>query len=135
MKHNRLLAITISSLLAATALSSCSRAPEQAANNQPQGAILTPSDQGAAGVNTDAQLPPQDMPAAPAAPTLAYADVTQVQPVTERERVYGTVIASTPVTTETSTPKQVCADVTVQEREPERDGNTGGTVIGAVVGG
>ena len=128
MTHNRLLAITISSLLAATALSSCNRA-----NDQAQGSFVTASDQGAASVNADATQVPQTAPAA--TPTLEYANVTQVQPVTEKERVYGTVIASTPVTRESTQPKQVCNDVTVQERQPERDGNTGGTVIGAVVGG
>lgn len=133
MTHNRLLAITISSLLTATALSSCNRTNEQpAAGNQAQGSFVTAADQGAAGVNADATQPPA---ATETAPTLAYADVTQVEPVTEKERLYGTVISSTAVTKETTEPKQVCADVEVQERQPERDGNTGGTVIGAVVGG
>jgi uncharacterized protein YcfJ len=136
MTRNRLLAITISSLLAATALSSCNRANEQntAANDQAQGSYVTAPEQGAASVNADATQPaPQAAPEA--TPTLAYADVTQVEPVTEKDRLYGTVIASTPVTTETTEPKQVCNDVTVQERQPERDGNVGGTVLGAVVGG
>lgn len=129
MMRTKLLAITISSLLAATALSSCNRSNEQtAAKGDAQGAFVTAPEQAAANVSADAMAP------APA-PTLAYADVTQVVPVTDKERVYGTVIAATPVTRETTTPKQVCADVTVQERQPERDGNTGGTVIGAVVGG
>jgi len=132
MTRNRILAITISSLLAAAVLSSCNRANEQptAANDQAQGSLQTSAVQGAASVNNDAMQPPAE-----ATPTLAYADVTQVQPVTEKERTYGTVIASSAVTSNSTTPKQVCSDVTVQERQPERDGNVGGTVLGAVVGG
>jgi len=38
-------------------------------------------------------------------------------------------------TTTSTTPREVCQDVVVQERLPERDGNVGGTVAGAVVGG
>ena len=38
-------------------------------------------------------------------------------------------------TSTTSTPREVCEDVVVQERAPERDGNVGGTVAGAVIGG
>jgi uncharacterized protein YcfJ len=135
MMHNRLLAITISSLLAATALSSCNRAnPAAAGADQPQGSLLTASEQGAASVSADGTpLPPPV--AADATPALAYADVVQVQPVTEKERQYGTVTAVTAVTSDSTVPKQVCNDVVVEERQPERDGNTGGTVIGAVVGG
>lgn len=134
MTHRKLLAIAISSLLAATALSSCNRTdkPAAVAADQAQGAFVTASDQGAASVNADAAQPA--LPAE-ATPSLAYADVTNVQPVTEKERQYGTVVSATPVTRESSEPKQVCNDVTVEERQPERDGNTGGTVIGAVVGG
>jgi uncharacterized protein YcfJ len=136
MTHKRLLALTVSSLLAATALSSCNRAnpPAGAVNDQPQGSLMTAADQGAASVNADGTpLPPPV--AADAAPALAYADVVRVQPVTEKERQYGTVTAVNAVTAESSVPKQVCNDVVVEERQPERDGNTGGTVIGAVVGG
>ena len=51
--------------------------------------------------------------------------------------LYATVIGSEPVreTSTTSTPREVCEDVVVQERAPERDGNVGGTVAGAVIGG
>src|SRR5690606_25853945 len=34
-----------------------------------------------------------------------------------------------------TSPREVCEDVVVQERLPERDGLTGGTVAGAVIGG
>ena len=69
--------------------------------------------------------------------TLQYADVVNVDPITDKSKVYATVIGSEPVreTTTTNTPHEVCNDVVVQERLPERDGNTGGTVAGAVIGG
>lgn len=68
---------------------------------------------------------------------LEYADVLKVAPVTEKERVYGTVTRTEPIneTSTTTTPHEVCNDVVVQERLPERDGNVGGTVAGAVIGG
>ena len=135
MTHLRLLAIAISSILAATSLSSCNRAaPPPAAGSQPEGSFVTASDQGAASVNAAPAVAPAPV-AADAALSLGYADVTNVEPVSESQRRYGTVVAVTPVTRESTEPKQVCNDVTVQERQPERDGNTGGTVIGAVVGG
>ena len=69
--------------------------------------------------------------------TLQYADVVKVAPITSKDRLYATVIGSEPVreTTTTTTPREVCEDVVVQERLPERDGNAGGTVAGAVIGG
>ncbi len=68
---------------------------------------------------------------------LQYAEVVKVDPVTNSEKLYATVIGSEPVreTTTVNTPREVCNDVVVQERLPERDGNTGGTVAGAVIGG
>ena len=72
-----------------------------------------------------------------AEPQLQYADVLKVAPVTQKERVYGTVTGTEPIneTSTTTTPHEVCEDVVVQERLPERDGNVGGTVAGAVIGG
>ena len=69
--------------------------------------------------------------------TLQYAEVVKVAPITSKDKLYATVIGSEPVreTTTTSTPREVCEDVVVQERLPERDGNAGGTVAGAVIGG
>jgi Predicted outer membrane lipoprotein len=69
--------------------------------------------------------------------TLQYATVVKADPVTSSEKLYATVIGTEPVreTTTTSTPREVCEDVVVQERAPERDGNVGGTVAGAVIGG
>ena len=76
---------------------------------------------------TDNQLP---------AGTLQYAEVVKAEPITSSEKLYATVIGTEPVreTTTTSTPREVCEDVVVQERLPERDGNAGGTVAGAVIG-
>ncbi len=73
----------------------------------------------------------------PAAGRVAYADVVDVQPVTAHEPLYATVIGTEAirVSNTTSTPQQVCEDVVVQERMPERDGNVGGTVAGTLIGG
>jgi uncharacterized protein YcfJ len=69
--------------------------------------------------------------------SLEYADVVNVKELTEKKPLYATVLGSEPVreTSTTSTPREVCEDVVVQERAPERDGNVGGTVAGAVIGG
>ncbi len=66
-----------------------------------------------------------------------FAEVVGVQPVTEREPMFATVIGSEPIreSSTTRTPHEVCENVVVQERLPERDGNVGGTVAGAVIGG
>jgi uncharacterized protein YcfJ len=71
------------------------------------------------------------------APRLDYADVTAVVPVTRSEQRYATVIGSAPITETTSSTasREVCEDVVVQERLPERDRNVGGTVAGALIGG
>ena len=71
------------------------------------------------------------------ADTARYAEVVAVDPVTEPTTLYATVIGSEPIreTVTTSTPRQVCNDVVVQERLPERDGLVGGTIAGAVIGG
>ena len=66
-----------------------------------------------------------------------YADVLNVKPINEKQALYATVIGTEPVreTSTTSSPREVCEDVVVQERAPERDGNVGGTVAGALIGG
>jgi len=70
-------------------------------------------------------------------PALDYAEVIGVMPVTEKAELFATVIGSEPVreTTTSTSPREVCNDVVVQERLPERDGDVGGTVAGAVIGG
>ena len=81
--------------------------------------------------------PAQDDSISASAPQAEYADVVGVKPVTSKQQMYATVIGTDPVreSSTTSTPRQVCQDVVVQERAPERDGNVGGTVAGAVIGG
>ncbi len=73
----------------------------------------------------------------PAGGRVEYAQVVDVRPITEKEKLYATVIGTEPVreTVTSSNPREVCNDVVVQERMPERDGNVGGTVAGAVIGG
>lgn len=68
---------------------------------------------------------------------LEYASVVAIEPITSREPQYATVIGSEAIreTTTTSSPREICEDVVVQDRLPERDGNVGGTVAGAVIGG
>ncbi|NYZ64185.1 glycine zipper 2TM domain-containing protein [Luteimonas deserti] len=68
---------------------------------------------------------------------LEYADVLTVRPVTESGQIFATVLGTEPVreTMTTTSPREVCQDVVVQERLPERDGNVGGTVAGALIGG
>ena len=59
---------------------------------------------------------------------IEYADVVEVEPVTEKRELFATVVSSDPVrsTSTTSTPRQVCEEVVVQERLPEREGHPGG---------
>lgn len=68
---------------------------------------------------------------------LDYAQVLSVKPITETGQLYATVLGADPVreTMTSTSPREVCEDVVVQERLPERDGNVGGTVAGAVIGG
>lgn len=75
--------------------------------------------------------------AIPSEGRLEYAQIVNVDPITEQKELFATVIGSEAVreTTTSSSPRQVCEDVVVQDRLPERDGNVGGTVAGAVIGG
>ena len=69
---------------------------------------------------------------------LDYADVVNVVPVTEKQKLYAQVIGTDPVreTSTVSTPHEECNDVVVQEQAPRRDPrNIGGTVGGAAAGG
>lgn len=70
-------------------------------------------------------------------PRIEYAEVVDVDPISEQRPLYATVIATDPVreTSTTSVPREICEDVVVQDRMPERDGNVGGTVAGALIGG
>lgn len=73
----------------------------------------------------------------PAGGRLEYADVVAVEPLTKTEPMYATVIGTEPVreTVTGSAPREICNDVVVQDRLPERDGNVGGTVAGVLIGG
>ena len=73
----------------------------------------------------------------PTSGRLEYVPVVDVEPIIESEQMYATVIGSEPVreSSTTSSPQQICEDVVVQERLPERDGNIGGTVAGTIIGG
>ena len=51
------------------------------------------------------------------------------------QKIRGTVTATEELVQTATAPREVCADVVVEERQPERDGDVGGTVAGAVVGG
>lgn len=63
------------------------------------------------------------------------AEVVSSIPITEKEPVFATVLASDPVTEVRTGTREVCEDVAVERRRPERFGNRDGAVIGAVVGG
>lgn len=79
-----------------------------------------------------------DMDQIPVSGRLEYADVLDVQAVTESQDLYAAVLGVEPVseTTTSSAPRQVCQDVAVQYQAPTRDPNRiAGTTIGAVVGG
>ena len=64
-----------------------------------------------------------------------YAEVVSSTPILEQEPIYGDVIASTAVTEMRTGSRQVCEDVAVEKRRPERFGDKDGMVVGAVVGG
>ena len=128
----KLLLVAFIPAISVLALSACSRS---------EGSALGSTETAPASVEQSATIPasnvvpePESAPA-PQAPTLAYADVTRVEPVLANSKIRGTVISADAVTQQSTTPKEVCADVVVEERAPERDGNVGGTVAGAVVGG
>ena len=64
-----------------------------------------------------------------------YADVVSSTPIIEKEPIYGDVVSSTAVTEMRTGSRQVCEDVAVEKRRPERFGDKDGMVVGAVVGG
>src|SRR5690606_39635534 len=68
---------------------------------------------------------------------VAYADVVDVKPITEKEKLYATVIGSEPISqaTTTSPPREVCEHLVVRERLPERDVDVSINVSGAVISG
>ena len=128
------LTLTIAAGLTALALGACGR-------DSAEGAYVTaPQQTSVAAGTTPVAAPapavePAAEPAAPTVPVLEYADVTRVRAVNDRSPIYGTVVSSEAVTRDVATPQQVCRDVVVEERQPERDGLAGGTIAGAVIGG
>jgi uncharacterized protein YcfJ len=136
MNRQKLLVIAIVPVLAALTLSACNRAAPAGAEG---GLVTAPATAEQAGTMPspapEVVTAPAAMPVAPAGPVVEYADVTNVKPVTVKETQYGTVTKSDEIMKNSTAPREVCEDVTVQERLPERDGNAGGTVAGAVVGG
>jgi uncharacterized protein YcfJ len=132
--RNTPLSLALAATFAGLALASCAR---DADNGTAEGGYVTSTQP----MTTTAEPAPA-APAAPAtapavdtAPVVEYADVTRVRPVSVSDTTYGTVIASEPVTQDTSQAQQVCHDEVVQERLPERDGLKGGTIAGAIIGG
>ena len=124
MNRQKLMLVAFIPAIAMLGLSACNRAAEQPAA---QGYVS--SAPGSA--EQSATIPATEVPA----PTVAYADVVDVEPVTVAQKILGTVTDTRELVQTSTEPQQVCADVVVQERLPERDGNKGGAVIGAVVGG
>jgi len=105
-------------------------------NDAPQNAFTTaPTGQLATSLTGD--LAANGAIAAQQGGRVEYADVLNVKPINEKKKLYATVIGTDPVreTSTTSSPREVCDDVAVQDRLPERDGNVGGTVAGALIGG
>lgn len=129
MKNNTL-AIALASLLvggvAVAAFNSSRDAdPDLAGANPAADASLAAGDVG----SLDASVP---------ANRFEYAQVLNADPITQKQKLYAQVIGSEPVreTSTTSTPREECNDVVVQEQAPRRDPkNIGGTVAGAVIGG
>jgi len=122
-------ALLVGGIATAAFMKSGDKSPELSAGNPSESRLVdgNATDDGARGDALDASAPRG----------LEYADVLKVDPITEKQKAYATVIGTDPVreTSTTQTPHEVCQDVVVQERLPERDGNVGGTVVGAVVGG
>ncbi len=105
-------------------------APAQLAPAQ----LNSPAMQGDVRTDNNAISPGRAIPA----DRVDYAQVINVQPINERQKLYAQVIGTDPVreTSTTSTPHEECNDVVVQEEAPRRDPrNIGGTVAGAVIGG
>ncbi|KFN47400.1 glycine zipper 2TM domain-containing protein [Arenimonas composti] len=63
------------------------------------------------------------------------AEVVSSVPITEKEPVFANVLAAEPVTELRTGTREVCEEVAVERRRPERFGDRDGAVVGAVVGG
>lgn len=131
MNRQKLLVAAILPAFALLSLSACNRSQPADAQG---GLVTTPATAEQAGSTPAIAAEPAPAPE-PSGPVVAYADVTNVKPVTVKEALYGTVTKSEEVTRNSTVPREVCEDVVVEERLPEKDGNVGGTVAGAAVGG
>ena len=136
MLKNNTLAIALASLLVGgVAVAAFEHARAPAAPTDTAGTAPLPA---AASSLAGGDVPAQDASVAPGGAGPDHAEVVKVQPVSEKQKLYATVIGSEPVreTSTVSTPREVCNDVVVQEPAPRRDPhNVGGTVAGAVIGG
>lgn len=136
MLKNNTLAIALASLLVGgVAVAAFEHARAPAAPEATVAANALPA-AGTPAANGDVRA--LDSSVAPSGDKLDYAQVVNVQPVSERQKLYATVIGTDPVreTSTVSTPHEVCNDVVVQDPAPRRDPrNIGGTVAGAVIGG
>jgi uncharacterized protein YcfJ len=132
MRKNFLTLSIAASLATTLVLAGCGRDEPDAS-----GAYVGGTEQSTVAATTEPVPVPADELAMEedAVPELEYADVTRVREVSESTPLYGTVTASNAVTQDVSTPQQVCRDVTVEERAPERDGLKTGTIAGAIIGG
>ena len=133
MKSNTLAIALASLLVGGVAVAAFQSSRDHSLATATPAAALTTPDQAAlaaADAGTDASIP--------AAAQAEYADVVDVDPITEKQKLYAQVIGTEPVreTSTVSTPHEECNDVAVQEQAPRRDPrNIGGTVAGAVIGG
>ena len=135
--QNNTLAIALASLLVggvAVAAFNHSRDNQAFTTATSSPATLAPAQLNSPAMQGDVRTDNNSIPAG----HVDYAQVINVEPINERQKLYAQVIGTDPVreTSTTSTPHEECNDVVVQEQAPRRDPrNIGGTVAGAVLGG
>ena len=136
--QNNTLAIALASLLVGgVAVAAFHNSRDNQSNFTTAAAPVNPSAMNAPGSAALGDVR-TDNNAIPAGGHVEYAQVINVAPINERQKLYAQVIGTDPVreTSTTSTPHEECNDVVVQEQAPRRDPrNIGGTVAGAVLGG
>lgn len=127
---NKVLAVALGSLLvgggAVAAYQSLQSGPERAATDATIAAQPVST--------TGAEVAPMNLAAGA---DDVFAPIVSVKPVTGKQARYASVLDVDPVTRNVAQqqPRQVCEDVPVTQRLPERDGNVGGTVAGVIIGG
>jgi uncharacterized protein YcfJ len=135
MLKNNTLAIALASLLVGGVAVAAFQHAREPRNEL---ATATPAPPVATAPLANGDVGAQDTSVAPTADKVDYAQVVDVNPVTEKQKLYAQVISTEPVreTSTVSTPHEVCNDVVVQEAAPRKDPhNVAGTATGAVVGG